>query len=300
MGNRNRVVPIPPRLLCVSIEGPNINYSVPFPIGANLVSVYIGGDEDSEQEVHEEAAFYRKYVINSPYFIITHPESPVGVLGTYINQYVEGSLLFLKLSLISRVFIIDDGLDENKRLYAGWSVPDEFVPTEDVFKSKVFQEKIDRLRELHAKFLITVYQIEGNNSGTGNEYVIEVDLMPNSHTPETIGPFIDYIVNQLNDFVDESDVVKKLVKILVEKDVEKRLDKAISLYNYSLQNVEKWLRPTPKKYSRSDLIRTILMGGSAPKTSPDAGKSSGWDRAELIKNILIRPAITKPDTGGEE
>lgn len=256
---------IPRKLLYLKIEGPGDTFIVPFP--ANFKEVTYRWSRALEEALMER-----------PYHVVGHPESRVAVITEAKSYLREDNLFIIKSFFGFRVVIVNltktEGLE-----WAEWLPFEEDYPTKKEFKSDTVQRRIDKLRELIIRF-------QHGEEG-------EISLKPIKLNRSDLGVFVDRSVEILTELGDDVRVKDRLLGILMEADVIKRLDRALELYAFCLKDLMGWdedlskLDETRPVMSTKDLLESILKrpdGWSLDDSEPLVKD----ERRDLLRKILIR------------
>ena len=194
---------------------------VPFPAG---ISVLKTGWIDS----------LREHLVRNPYVLLGYPESSVAVFALVKSfQNIKSDNGFMNLGLSLNFRVIVDPIEEIDDLFfCEWREFEETQPTPERFKSKYFEDLIDKLRKLMAQILI--YTEEEN-----------ITLSTRRLSEQTVSHFIDECAMKLNEFAETSSKGKntpirdRLVEILTETDIEQRLIRTIGLASVIFEEIKK-------------------------------------------------------------
>lgn len=279
-------------VLCLQDEGPDDTYRVPFPVfdKTSIIVRWKRGIQDN--------------VTVNPNFVIRHPDSEVAVMcstesaGEKEKAYYRNENLFvINIRTFMRVRILSARMAQDDIEFVTWVLFPEEKPTREIFLSDDFQKKVDMLRELAIRFRFRSFF-------ENEEQTIE--LPPHGFSEEAIGMLVDIMSERVNEFIDENPVKELLLAILEEANVEKRLDKAIALYELCLESVETWEQDSGESrreipdISRSELVHRRLFGQGLEGSSVEKIRRSNVDRPDDPNDRanLIRRRIFKK--GGDK
>ena len=230
-------------LLCIEDEGPEDFYYVPFPTVSSKTVVLRWKKE------------LQDYFSEDFHFILKHPDSDVGIeclRGGFYSEFNDPALLYVDVYPFYRVDILSSRVDDAGLTFAKCEAFTEEKVSRETFQGRAFKEKITRLSELAVEFLIIL-----NDSG-GSMLVRVLDL--NIITENEAGSIVDFYANWLNEIIYEEGVKDSLVSILEEKNVKKRMDKAIALYEWSLREERNWIKDLQLQNQDSESVPILPVG----------------------------------------
>lgn len=279
---------MPDRVLCFPDEGPQDSFYIPIPDGYR-----------SDFYVRRKKKL-RLLLRKEPQVALIHPDSKiiaVGIVDIRKGIKIEGQYLVMDIAMFSRAIALSFHTDSNGNRFVEIAHFIEEKPTREEFNAKEFQEKIQKLRILWARAHIAM-----EHGKEVKEEDIEVKANPrHKPTEETLGLQIDAFAGQLNPFVEEALIKDRLIGILEESSVSRRLDKTIQLYEFFLEHFDEWedqineLLDSHKNITRDiplpDLLRGLFSedeeyGEEVGDEDDDSVETLEGDLSDLLRDLL--------------